>query len=381
MKLLPRVFLIWGLLVVAYVAALAALNHSEVLASSFISRVLLGALLVVTLHLVRKEPNPRNRVIFLNFVLFFSIGFFQLGTEFIGISLFKDHRYAGYLYGQYVNIAYILFIAIAIVYLVVDLLFHDFKIYQKYIVTCLIVLTFFGYYFQPFLADPYYVYTTEEIRQWKTLDQYAATVTEGYSRPIALTAADVANQVKLQSWQNGVAIGELYPEENLRRIEALLPYLEGDNFKALLLKPLHLNLIRMYVLLIGSILLFFGYQYKKDPPQGAYIDKIMFLLLMFCSMDILHNWGFIKSVEWNSLTELYSIGQYITILIELLMVLFFAMRLQFITSVQGEFYETELATNPRQISRWRDWVDNIVLSHFFNFKLFNGRLFQNPSGK
>jgi hypothetical protein len=137
----------------------------------------------------------------------------------------------------------------------------------------------------------------------------------------------------------------------------------------------------MNVLMIGWIILFFGYQYKKDPPQGAYVDKIMFLFLLICSMDIVHNWGFIKSIEWNSFGEIFRIGQYVTILIELLMVLFFSLRLRFITSVQGEFYEAELAAHPQQISRWRDWVDNMVLAKFFNFKIFNGRLFQNPNAK
>ncbi len=62
-------------------------------------------------------------------------------------------------------------------------------------------------------------------------------------------------------------------------MEYLAPYLEGDNWMVLLAKPLYLGHISMNVLLIGFILLFFGYQYKKDPPQGAYIDKMMFLFL------------------------------------------------------------------------------------------------------
>ena len=98
-------------------------------------------------------------------------------------------------------------------------------------------------------------------------------------------------------------------------------------------------------------------------------------------MDILHTWGYIKSVEWGSMTELFAVGQYITVFAELMMVIFFSLRLRFITSVQGEFYELELAQHPKEISRWRDWVDNLVLSHFFNLKFFNGRLFQNPSSK
>ncbi|HUL44403.1 MAG TPA: hypothetical protein VLY03_08605, partial [Bacteroidota bacterium] len=86
-------------------------------------------------------------------------------------------------------------------------------------------------------------------------------------------------------------------------------------------------------------------------------------------------------VEWGSMTQLFAIGQYITVFAEVMLVAFFALRLKFISSVQGEFYELELAANPRQVSRWRDWVDNMVLSHFFNLKVFNGRLFQGPSTK
>jgi hypothetical protein len=50
-------------------------------------------------------------------------------------------------------------------------------------------------------------------------------------------------------------------------------------------------MMSMSVIGIGFILLFFGYQYMKDPPQGAYIEKMMFLFLLFCSMEILHAWS------------------------------------------------------------------------------------------
>ena len=90
-------------------------------------------------------------------------------------------------------------------------------------------------------------------------------------------------------------------------------------------------------------------------------------------------WEYIKSIEWNYYMEISNLGQYITISVELLIALFFGMRLKFITSVQGEFYEAELASNPQQISRWRDWIDDLVLSHFFNSKAFQGRFFQSTS--
>jgi len=266
------------------------------------------------------------------------------------------------------------------VYLVIDSLFCDLKTHLKYLGTFVIVLLFFVYYFHPFLSDPLYLYSTEEIQQWKTLNAHINSnqATSAVELP---TAVELASEVRLQSWRNGVAVGDLYPEENIRRVEDLMPYLAGENWQVLFYKPLYLSIIYMNVMLIGFIVLFFGYQYKKDPPQGAYIDKIMFMFLLLCSMEIVHNWGFIKSLEWNAYTQMISVGQYITIFIELLLALFFGLRLRFITSVQGEFYESELAAHPQQVTRWRDWVDNVILSQFFNFKIFNGRLFQDPSAK
>jgi hypothetical protein len=51
------------------------------------------------------------------------------------------------------------------------------------------------------------------------------------------------------------------------------------------------------------------------------------------------------------------------------------MRLRFITSVKGEFYERELVSDSEHISRWRDAFDNLVVRHFLNPQAFHGRLF------
>ena len=97
----------------------------------------------------------------------------------------------------------------------------------------------------------------------------------------------------------------------------------------------------MNVVACFFIILFFGYQYRKDPPQGAYVDKIMFLLLLYCSMEIFHSWSYIHAVEWEEFIEIFVIGQYVTIFILSLIAMFFALRLRFVTSVAGEFYENE----------------------------------------
>jgi hypothetical protein len=375
-KLLIKIVIWWLSILGVYFFFINIFPTYQTPLSAHLNQFIQSLLFVITFYIYRNEKSKLNKFIFLNFTIFFSLSIFSLGYDFLPKD-FIIEKYSRHIISQYLIIAYSLCISTAIIYLVIDNMFRDLKIYKKYIVAFGIVSLFFIYFLLPFIKDPLYLYSTEDIKQWKEIDAYVSKFDEVPS-PI-----EIANNITLQSWKNGKVVGDLYPEENLKRIKILSLYLgkDNDNWRVLLWKPIYLRVIYFDVLIIGFILLFFGYQYKKDPPQSAYIDKIMFLFLILQSMDVLHNWGFIKSVEWGSMTELFIVGQYITILSELSMVLFFGLRLRFITSVQGEFYETELLTNPQSISRWRDLIDNYVLSHFFNYKIFNGRLFQNPSSK
>jgi hypothetical protein len=135
----------------------------------------------------------------------------------------------------------------------------------------------------------------------------------------------------------------------------------------------------MAVVCIGFILLFFGYLYMKDPPQGAYIEKIMFLLLVLCSLEVLHGWSSIKLLEWEAASSIWTAGIYVSDAVLLMLVGAFSMRLRFITSVKGEFYEQELAVSPSAVTRWRDSLDNLVVEKFFNRKLILGRMFVQPN--
>ena len=376
--MLRKILISWISLQGVYFLCTFLLPHREVLGATVINRGIQALLFILSVAIYLREPNRKNKFVFLNFTLFFaSLLLFEI-HDFIATDSFAawtGWKYSGHISFVYVTILTEALASVTIAYLLFDLLFRDLRISRKYLFSIVVTLFFTFFYYHAFFNDYLYLYSTEDISQWKTLTSQLPASGEIPS------ALDLAGRVKLQSWQNGQAVGDLYPEQNVKRIEYLLPYLEGNNWRILLMKPLYMSNIYMNVLFIFFILVFFGWQYKKDPPHGAYIDKIMFLVLLLSSMEILHYWGFIKTVEYSLWDELFSVGQYITVVIELLMVLFFSLRLKFITSVHGEFYETELASNPQQISRWRDWVDNLILAHFFNFKLFNGRLFQNPDAK
>jgi hypothetical protein len=366
--------LLWLLTSALLVASIELFPHRNVNFASLLNFIIQALLFFISLFLFLREPIKKNKYIFLNFTLFFAVSTFAAHIyRFAGVSIFTGFKYATVLYYEYLLAAYIVTLSTSVLFLVIDLLFHDFSVLKKYAITLVGVFFFFGYYYYPIVKDPMYVYSTEEIQQWKTL---ATSVPQGGEIP---SAEELAENVTLQAWKNGNPVGNLYPAEEMKRVEELIPYLEGNNYVTLLFQPIHESMISMNVVLIAFMLLYFGYQYKKDPPQGAYVDKIMFSFLLFVSTEILHFWGYIKSVELQSFVELFNVGQYITSAILLFMVLFFSLRLRFISSVQGEFYETEIVTNPEYVSRWRDWLDNIVLAKFSNLKFHTERLFEQPS--
>jgi hypothetical protein len=379
MKTKKKILTIWIVLNLVSMGSLLA-PHRELNWVSYVSYSIQFLLFLLAISIFRNEPIRKNRFIFLNFAILFAFSFLFHLYNFVGTVLFVDEPFARLYINQFVSLgAYYLFLALAIVYLTVDLLFRDFTVGSKYLVALLVVGIFFSYYYYPFFLDAKYAHHTQDVLDWKTLEKPYNEFKEKFGTPPAPEA--LAASTEMYTWNNGEKSGVLFPERRLERVQELYPYLEGSNYLILVYKPLYMNTIYMCVVCLGFILLFFGYQYMKDPPQGAYIEKIMFLFLVFCSMEILHAWSAVKSLEWQSFADMMGIGQYVSIGILLFIALFFALRLRFITSVKGEFYESELALRPTGVTRWRDSLDNIVIDSFFNRKLLLGRLFVGSRSK
>ena len=380
MKLSKKIFWIWLGGVTTFAVTLLLLpNYHGVQAAGFINYSVQFLLFILSVYLAKLEPTKKNKFIFINFGALFSLSIASHAYNFIGpgMLLFSSEAFARLYANQYVLFgAFYFLLGISIVYVSIDVLFREYKTWQKYAISFLIVGSFFGYYFHPLLTDPKFTYHTADVLDWKTLDRSAEKYREQFGADPAPAA--LAASTEMYTWKEGRATGVLYPEERLRRVEELYPYLTDPNYLILIYKPLYMNVIYMCMVCIGFTLLFFGYLYMKDPPQGAYIEKVMFLFLVFCSLEILHSWSYIKSVEWRSFNGVWTVGQYISIVVLLGLVLTFSVRLRFITSVKGEFYEQELAASPSAVTRWRDALDNIVIERFFNRKLILGRMFVDP---
>lgn len=374
MKIARKIVLVWlGLVVIGLLLLKFLPNRGMELTITGVNQAVMILTALVSYFIFKNEPNVKNKPIFLNFAILFGSAFLLFIHYFVGKAFLADFPFASTYSYQYITSGLFFFIlAFAIIYVVTDTLFNELRIVSKYVITFLIVGGVFSYYYYPILENPRYLYTTEDILDWKAI---AAASDKLHAEGKEPTAEEIAAIANLPAWKDGQPVGTLFSEEKVKRVKELLPYLEGSNYLTLLTKPLHLNVIYMNVLCIIFIFLFFGYQYKNDPPQGAYIEKIVFLFLPYCSLEIVHFFGYIKSVEHAAYLDYYSVGQYVSLFILLMLLIFFSLRLRFITSVKGEFYERELVSDSEHISRWRDGIDNLVVRHFLNPQTFHGRLF------
>ena len=371
-----KIGLIWFASVVAFYAASLLFPHDEIRPSEFIAASIQLLLFVLCVFIGKREPVEKNKFIFINFAAFFGLSIVFYLYYFVG-TIFPHEPFAKHYFIQYVSLgAYFFFLALAIVYLAIDTLFRDYRVFQKYVLALAIVGGFFGYYYHSYVSNPKHLYETADILDWKMLDEASEDYRQAFG---ALpTPEKLAETTEMFVWKDGRQVGVLFASEKQERVAELYPYLAGLNYQILLLRPIYYNTIYMCVVCIGFILLYFGYQYKKDPPQGAYIEKIMFLFLLFCSLEVLHAWSFIKTLEWQTFSDLTSIGNHVSTAILLLIALSFGLRLRFITSPKGEFYEQEIISSPGGITRWRDALDNIMIRHFFNPKSVMGRMFVDP---
>jgi hypothetical protein len=340
-------------------------------ASVYALRLLIG---IVGLFIYFSEPSDTRKPLFFFVSLYFLAAFLWFVFPFVGQNalLFPGEKYASLYAFQYTYALSFFLLSFSVVYIVLDSLFGNFKSYQKFACTALLVGGVFAPYYYPFFTDPLCLYKTQDIEDFRAVDRAnTALIEKGIESP---TAADIAAISELHIWQDGERIGMLVEGEKTRRVAELLPYLAGYNYLVLLDKPLYMDTIYMNVLCVVFIFLFFGYQYKKDPPQGAYIEKIVFLFLPYCSLEILHHYAYIKSVQYSMLTGVSEIGQYLSLVNLVALLVFFALRLRFVTSVKGEFYERELVSDSEHISRWRDALDDLIVRHFLNPKTLHGRL-------
>jgi hypothetical protein len=333
-------------------------------------------LAIVSIELFKREIGPGSKAVFFNFVLFFGLNAIYPVQLLLHSVLLRLDKYSQVYFYQYSLAWYFLLLPLCIVFMLTHTVLPSWRTIQKYAVSLLVVGSVWIFQFFPYLADPRFLYSTAEVEHYRQIDAAIQSLEEaGHSRP---GSREISPNVRLFEGKRGESMRELLGEEKEKRIAELLPYMDGSNHTALVMKPLFLAALYMSMFSLLAVVSFLVYQYLIDPPKAAYLEKMVLVFLPYCSFEVLHFYIFSTTHSVDRLFANSTLGQYFSFATMLLMAFVFGMRLKFILSIEGRFYERHLMSDSRRITRWRDAFDNWVLRQFMDAGEIERRFAVNP---
>jgi hypothetical protein len=361
---LRRILPVWFLLAVIVVASMTLKfdGESASFASILVSEtsVLLAA---VTFLLSRLEMRKKIQATFLNFSLFFLMS----GTTYplfklINTELFHGDAWLVFFVSEYQSMLYYLMLPIAVIYLVLERIFQNVRIHQIYLAAFLIAGGVWVLVFGPYVIDPKYSYATSEIRDFRAIRTALNKLRgDGIETP---TVAQISSIVEIE-WSQRPYVGAT--DGTLEaRIKEILPFLRGDDVGLLIMRPFWWSCFWMSLLCIPFIILCIVHQFRTDPPGGAYLEKMVCILLVYCLFEVLHNYAYTEVTESSKLMEIKNLGYYVTSIVMFSFLFLLTLRIRFVLSIEGRYYERALLSDASRVTRWRDAFDNWVLRQFMN---------------
>ncbi len=364
MKLITSIMLLWFPQVVLIVTAMIVVAD-EGTDIAFLLLAMVSSLLGVVCYLLfKKEALIRTAVVFLNFALFFEASFLVAPIWCILYLLVPKLNETNSYVHQYHSLLYYLLLSISVIYLVLDRVLQWHQMSMKYLLTFLIAVGWWVVIYHPYLENPDYLKTTPEMADYIIVYDAITNLNKaGITNPSAAQIVSFG-QSKLVGAMKGDVGSNV--EGKLKRVLAILPYTRGVDYATLYWKPLHTD--SLWISLLCTFFLIFSmvFKYVKDPPEGAYVEKIVWCLLVFCAFEALHMYAFTCTIQWETLLVEIQVGQYVSFLIMIILLLLFAIRLRFVHSIEGYYYERRLVSDASRITRWRDAFDNWVLRQFMN---------------
>jgi len=335
-------------------------------------QILLG---VISFRIYAVSKGKLSRWAFLALGIFLSSAFLFSIYDIARQNLKQISPYGPHYFLEYSNVIFYAFLLFTITAFVFETVFRRWKLHWRVVGSVILTAGVIAGYFGSAFIDPLYLYKVPAYQDSKVIYQAWQQLSTQAGKSTNITAEQIASAIDLPVRKDGKIIGYLTPEAKLQRVKELLPYNEGANYLVLLFRPFYISIINVNIVVVLLIFFYLGYQYKRDPPQGAYIDKLMLLFLFYSTLEILHALGYAMSVEWAELVDAFSVGQYFTILVLILMGFVLRARLRFVSSIAGEFYESELVHDAERITRWRDRFDRVALHYFVNAEKMARRLF------
>jgi hypothetical protein len=366
-----KVVLLWVAYLVLHFAALI-FPHRPYAAPSAANAGLQFLLFLLCFEMARRDAKA-FRPALVNLAILFGFSTLLYLSIFVGSALLPKERYAPVYYHEYVNkFGYAVVLGMAIIYLLVDYTFQRWKAIAKYALTLSVLATVLVPLYLPYFKDPLQLYRTEEYSDYLDLQNARDTLLK--KRGVEPAQGDLIQKVLTSRCQGSeMTQGSGFQEER-GKLSKLMGYLAGSGALILFWKPLNLNSVYFNVALLGLIIVFYFFKFRRDQPFGAYLEKILFLLFLLCSLEVLHLWAYTRGTEDRLYYDIHEVGQYLTIVVLLSLVYVCSLRLRFVVSPVGKFYEKQILLEPEGISRWRDEIDGLVLKAFLQKMPFIGRL-------
>ncbi|MCX6142714.1 MAG: hypothetical protein NTZ35_05790 [Ignavibacteriales bacterium] len=365
MKTLRKILLLWGAtLVLLGAGAIAYPQFGGVSVSDFLLPASSSLLGVVSYFVYRRENGNGAKLVFLNFALFFGVnGLSRPLYQLAKTAFFSSSTWSNLYYYQYNLLVYFLLLSLCVIHLVVDYMVAVRPTYAKYVVSLVIVGAVGLVVFHPFFLDAKFLYSVTDYHNFVAVRRSITVLqSQGIANPSSEEIASHAQLAQADIASNGESL-KMYQE---RYVAHLREYLPGNNYVSLLLKPLWLRCSKISLLSVLMLLFCIVHQYFIDSPRGAYMEKIVWCLLPYCGFEALHSYSYTTVTNWDAFDNIVEVGAYLSMAVMWMLLLLFSLRLRFIDTIEGKYYERRLLSDPSRITRWRDALDNWLLKEFMN---------------
>ncbi len=364
MKQELKIVIGYAVLLVLLGAAAFLFPHREFDTVGVVNVSLQLLLAFLSILIMKNSDDASQQGIFFFSSLLFGSGLLLLLSLFAGSSFLKGSTYGPFLYYLYVNKAGLALVSsLAVLSVAVDYVFHRFSAMRKLLLTLVLAGTLVYSLFSSFVVHPFNLF-----KEWDYLVLYGMTQAQSTLQPgnvARLSDADLAATISRQAPKTSpLSVARTNSEELTADVGRLREYLQGDGLTKVFWRPLDLALIYLRVALLAVIALLLAMFYRTNAHLGAYVDKILILFFLFFSMEIFHTAGFLLTSNPEAFHTVFRVGQYFTIFCLLLMVYAYDLKLRFVLSVAGKYYEFAVQRTPEKVTRWRDELDQLILRAF-----------------
>ena len=354
------VFIVWvgfGLIVLVSVLSLP---HEETSGPILVEQMCLIGIGLLGWVVFVREQAAKTKLLFFCFFLFGFVGqAVEILVLFVAPVLERHNPYVSAFAYQYSTILslFCFCLAVAGVWIV-----GISRWKRASIIGAIIVVGIFVEVFGAYMIVPQSLYLHPDITDFRIIDR-AVQQLKGENTEVS--EDNISRMISLSRWNGKRRVGELSFEEKKRKVKEILPYTKESNYILLIFRPLFRKIILITAGCMVLLLTVLVRQLWRDPPLGAYLDRIAAALLFYTTFRYVHYTWYAESTDLEVCLKNFNIGAIFSITSLAVLGVLFVLRFGFINSDEGKYYERGIVRNPRGITRWRDGIDNLVLKRFF----------------